>query len=317
MVCCNIFLIFILPQLKILMTFHFTYAKISIRKHINSVFQQVAGSIKASWLSNSCKFMQRSNTMIYEIPPGKNISALFGNWEETLIWSCLQGIMGKLYANDLKNPTAGMAILGDFTFFAGKPDMELVSYKPDWCHQNFMIMVPQNEEWQNAIINHYGSKVKIVSRYAIKKEPDIFNKEKLKHAVSSLPKEYELCMIDEPLYTLCKSEAWSTDLVSQFPTYELYQKLGLGVVICQNNTIVSGASSYSRYREGIEIEIDTKEAYRRKGLAYICGAKLILECLRRNLYPSWDAQNKHSVSLAKKLGYHYSHAYTAIEIREY
>lgn len=255
--------------------------------------------------------------MIYEISNSQNVSPLFGEWEETLIWSCLQGITGKLYADDLVNPTTAMAILGDFTFFAGKPSVEFVSYKPDWCKQDFMIMIPQNEDWQNAIIAFYGSKAKIVSRYAIKKEPDIFDKTKLEKIVSSLPKEYELRMIDEQLYEMCKAEAWSADLVSQFPNYETYRKLGLGAVICQNNRIVSGASSYSRYREGIEIEIDTKEEYRRKGLAYVCGAKLILECLNRNLYPSWDAQNKFSVSLAEKLGYHYSHTYTAIEIWGY
>lgn len=93
--------------------------------------------------------------------------------------------------------------------------------------------------------------------------------------------------------------------------------MGIGAVICKDAIIVSGASSYSRYKEGIEIEIDTKEEYRRKGLAYICGAKLILECLERNLYPSWDAHNSGSVALAEKLGYHYSHTYTAIEIWDY
>ena len=105
--------------------------------------------------------------------------------------------------------------------------------------------------------------------------------------------------------------------MSQFSDYENYRNLGIGAVICKDNIIVSGASSYSRYQEGIEIEIDTKEEYRRKGLAYICGAKLILECLERNLYPSWDAHNKGSVALAEKLGYHYSHTYTAIEIWDY
>lgn len=255
--------------------------------------------------------------MIYEIANTQNVAALFGEWDETLIWSCLQNIMGTIYADDLNNPTAASAVLGDFTFFAGKPNTELVSYKPRWCKQDFMIMIPQNEDWQNAILTYYGEKAKIVSRYAIKKEPDIFDKIKLEKIVSSLPKEYELCMIDEPLYQMCKAENWCADLVSQFPTYEQYQKLGLGVVICQNNQIVSGASSYSRYDKGIEIEIDTRKEYRRKGLAYVCGAKLILECLKRNLYPSWDAQNKFSVSLAEKLGYHYSHTYTAIEIWNY
>lgn len=255
--------------------------------------------------------------MVYEITDTRNVSSLFGKWEETLIWSCLQGVMGKIYADDLNNPTAAMAMIGDFTFFAGKPNIELVSYKPDWCIQNFMIMIPQNESWKNLIIDFYGKKATFISRYAIKKEPDIFDKKKLEKAVASLPEQYILSMIDERLYQMCKAESWSADLVSQFPNYENYCKLGLGAVICKENIIISGASSYSRYKEGIEIEIDTREEYRRKGFAYVCGAKLILECLKRNLYPSWDAHNKGSVALAEKLGYHYSHTYTAIEIYDY
>ena len=78
-----------------------------------------------------------------------------------------------------------------------------------------------------------------------------------------------------------------------------------------------GASSYSTYDKGIEIEIDTREDHRRKGLAYACGAKLILECQKRDLYPSWDAQNKSSVALAEKLGYHFSHEYVAYEVTGY
>lgn len=97
----------------------------------------------------------------------------------------------------------------------------------------------------------------------------------------------------------------------------MYQQLGLGVVICKDGIPVAGASSYSSYQGGIEIEIDTKEEYRRKGLAYCSAAKLILECLDRDLYPSWDAQNPWSVALAEKLGYHFSHEYIAFEVRIY
>lgn len=252
--------------------------------------------------------------MIYEITDTNKVSSLFDNWEETLIWSCLQGIMGKIYANDPDNPTAAMAVIGDFIFFAGTPSMELVSYQPARRARNDRIMIPQNDDWKCLITQHYGERAKIFSRYAIKKESDIFDIEKLEKIVASLPKDYEIHMIDEKLYQMCKSENWSADLVSQFPTWQDYQALGLGAVICRGSIIVSGASSYSRYREGIEIEIDTREDYRRKGLASVCGAKLILECLKRGLYPSWDAHNQSSVALAEKLGYHYSHAYTAVEV---
>ena len=255
--------------------------------------------------------------MICEITNPTNVSPLFGDWQESLIWSCLQGVMGKIYADDLEHPTAAMAILGDFSFYAGKPSVELVSYKPDWCTQDFIIMVPQNDGWKDTIIQFYKDKAKIVSRYAIKKEPGVFDKEKLEETVASLPGGYELRMIDEQLYHMCRAESWSADLVSSFASYEDYSRLGLGAVILRDNAIVSGASSYSAYREGIEIEIDTREDYRQKGLAYICGAKLILECLKKELYPSWDAQNKISVALAEKLGYHYSHTYTAVEVWGY
>lgn len=253
--------------------------------------------------------------MVYEIADTSHASPLFCGWDETLIWSCLQGIMGKIYADDPDRPTAAMAVIGDFTFFAGKPNIELVSYKPDGNARSFMIMVPQDTHWQQIILGVYGERARLISRYAIKKEPDIFDREKLEKAVAALPEQYELSMIDERLYHMCKTQSWSSDLVAQFPDYADYRSLGIGAVICRDNSIVSGASSYSRYRDGIEIEIDTKKEYRRKGLAYICGAKLILECLKRGLYPSWDAHNKGSVALAEKLGYHYSHTYTAIEIR--
>ncbi len=255
--------------------------------------------------------------MIYEITETKNVAFLFDKWDETLIWSCLQKIMGKIYANHLTCPTSAMAIIGDFTFFAGNPCAELITYKPDWCTQDFMIMVPQNKKWEAMIVQLYGNKAKIVSRYATKKEPDIFNVQHLKTIAESLSNEYTIHKINEYFYHMCKSEKWSVDLVSLFKNDKEYCKWGLGIIILKDHTIVSGASSYSRYQEGIEIEIDTKKEYQQKGLASVCGAQLILECLKQHLYPSWDAQNEISLALAKKLGYHYSHTYTAIEIWGY
>jgi GNAT superfamily N-acetyltransferase len=255
--------------------------------------------------------------MVIKLDDTKKAESLLLNWQETLIWSCLQDIMGNIYVNSLEEPLSAMAILGDFCFFAGLPDKELVQYKPEEYRNNFIIMVPQNDQWAELIVSGYGDKAKKVTRYAIKKEKDVFDKEKLQSVVRSLPPEYSLKLIDEDIYNLCKASDWSMDLVSQYRDYDMYQKLGVGVAALKDGELVSGASSYSRYQDGIEIEIDTKEEHRRKGLAYVCGAKLILECLDRGLYPSWDAQNKWSVALAEKLGYHYDHDYLAYEIHGY
>lgn len=86
--------------------------------------------------------------------------------------------------------------------------------------------------------------------------------------------------------------------------------------ILKDREIVSGASSYSGYRGGIEIETDTKADERRRGLAKACGAQLIWECRRRGLYPSWDAHAKASLALAEQLGYQFNREYPVYEVSE-
>ena len=59
--------------------------------------------------------------MIYKIYDTENASPLFAGWEETLIWSCLDGLMGCIYGDHPLFPQSAVAVLGDFSFFAGKP----------------------------------------------------------------------------------------------------------------------------------------------------------------------------------------------------
>ena len=155
---------------------------------------------------------------------------------------------------------------------------------------------------------------KRVERYAIKKEPGIFDKGHLARIAGSLKEGYELKLIDKEIFQQTKKSQWSVDFTSQFSDYGDYQERGLGAAVLAGGELVAGASSYTVYQGGIEIEIGTREDYRRKGLASACGAKLVLECMERGLYPSWDAQNWWSVKLAEKLGYHFDRAYPAYEV---
>ena len=258
--------------------------------------------------------MQEQFKDVDKIQDTNKAERLFRDWQETIIWSCLQGIMGSIYAEDTEEPASAVAILGDFCFLAGKPDSKLLSYKPEECKQNFIIMVPQSNEWADLIEKFYGEKAKKVMRYATKKEGNIFDRTLLQNIIASLKHPYSMKRMDRELFQYCAAHDWSRDLVSQYSDYEEYERLGLGIVILDKGVPVSGASSYTRYETGIEVEIDTKEEYRRKGLASVCGAGLILECMDRELYPSWDAQNKWSLALAEKLGYHFDYEYPAYEI---
>ena len=246
--------------------------------------------------------------MVYELKDTTAAESIFAGWQETLIYSCLQNVMGKIYVTDTENPRSAFAFIGCFGFLAGEPDRELVLSKPD----GFVIMVPQNEEWASLIEDCYPD-AKRVTRYAIRKDT-CFDQAALRKELEKLPEGYELKPIDSALYDQCLENPVTRDFVSPFGSSEKYLELGRGMVITKDGRIVSGASSYTRYREGIEIEVDTAESERRKHLATIACAALILRCLKEGLYPSWDAQNMNSVRLAEKLGYEFDHEYAAYEI---
>lgn len=247
----------------------------------------------------------------------KNLDRLFEGWNDTLIWSCLQGYMGSAWADNSIDPKSAQIAIADFCFLAGEPNIELVKYKPLKYNSDFVIMVPQDKEWAKLIEEVYLENAVRVARYAIKKEFDVFNVKKLEKMVENASRDFDIRLIDKEIYDMAMEQEWSRDLCSQFENYEQYSAKGLGVAAMHNGELVSGASSYTVYRDGIEIEIDTRADYRRKGLALVCGAKLILECINRNLYPSWDAQNKWSVGLAEKLGYHFDKEYVAYEVNSY
>lgn len=248
--------------------------------------------------------------MIQKLQDPSKAALLFQDWNETMIWSALQGVMGEIYANEAI--TAAAVVAGDFCFFGGIPDRELIEMLTG---TPFIIATPQNEDWGNLIKAVHDTHATPRERYAIRKELNVFNREHLQQLVFDLPEGYTLHPIGEELYDRCKQASWSRDLVSKYPTYESYKKLGMGTAVLYNGELVAGASSYYTYRDGIEIEIDTRNDHRRKGLATACGAALILKCLEQGKYPSWDAQNLWSVALAEKLGYHFSHSYRVYEIQ--
>ena len=156
----------------------------------------------------------------------EEVEEIFDGWQETLIWSCLQGVMGEIYTDHAVNPSSAMALLGDFCFLAGVPNEELTRFRPAGCSQDFVIMVPRDERWAQMIEGCYKDKAKKVIRYAFHKEPDRFCREKLEEMVSALPAEYTLRMLDEDMFHWCrdgqgtKEREWCRDWVSQYADYE-------------------------------------------------------------------------------------------------
>lgn len=282
------------------------------------------------------------------------VENLFKGWQETIIWSCLQGVMGGIYTDsreadfqetdgrkadgrdadcrdaDCRSAGAGedpaqkaqtalraAAVLGDFCFLAGEPSSAFAAERrADFGR--YALFVPQNKGWETAIEAAFGSRAKKITRYATQKTAAGFDRQKLRQMAEAVPPAYAFRLIDEALFQQCLAESWCRDFVSQYRDYEMFERLGLGVVLTERETgaVVSGASAYSAYIGGIEIEVDTREDFRRRGFAAACCARLILECLDRGIYPSWDAHTEASLALAEKLGYRAAQSYTAYEISE-
>lgn len=241
---------------------------------------------------------------VFELDDPAKAAPVFADWEDpdTGILSCLDGVMGKILVTDPEQPKSALAVVGDFAFVAGEPDPELLRGKPE----KWMLVVPQNKAWEYLIEDNFVAYKRV--RYAIKKDTR-FDRKKLQAMVEALPEGYELRKIDSALYELCRKEEDFEDCVSVFESKEQYLELGRGWAVLKDGKLVGAASSYSRYRDGIEIEIDIAKEERHKGLGSAAAAKLILSCLDEGLYPSWDAANKLSVRLAEKLGYEFSREY--------
>lgn len=249
--------------------------------------------------------------VMHKVSDVQSVGWLFEESRDTLVWSCLEGTMGCIYADDRENPKTAAAMLGDFCFLRGEARKDIAEFLFQAREKESLIMIPENQEWERCIEQTFQSNAERFTRYATKKEWGVWDYKKLEQIAGSIPEGYEIQMIEEEVYDYAINHDWCRDWVGQYTDYEDYRENGIGVVVTKDNIPVAGASSYAYFSEGIEVEIDTHKDYRRKGLGLICGARLILECAERGLYPSWDAHNQASLSLARKLGYRLDHPYTA------
>ncbi|HCQ88916.1 MAG TPA: GNAT family N-acetyltransferase [Clostridium sp.] len=227
---------------------------------------------------------------------------MFKNMKDTMILSYLQGHMGTAWVDDIGNPTVAQILVGVFVFYAGDPNAKAA--------EELLLNIPENilaivntDEWKNCIEIVYKGRIEKFQRYAFKKNYEYLKRDMMEEFLSKLPEGYELKRIDKYIALETSFQNLSEDFTSQYESIDDYINKGVGYCILHNGQVVCAASSYSVYNDGIEIEVDTHTDYRRKGLATVASAALILDCLDKGKYPNWDADNLNSVSLAEKLGY--------------
>ena len=234
------------------------------------------------------------------------VAPLFANREERLIRCVLEGNGGYMWT--VGTHRAALCENGDFLFAAGDADGQRRLLEC-WKNENagrFVILIPQGDI-AGIMENVFGAHAARAERYAFDSPPN--DVEALERMTQHLPQGVVLHPFDENICRMALDEEWSRDFCSQFESVQDYLSRGCGVAALHNGELVGGASSYIRLSDAIEIQVDTRSDWQRRGIASACSAALILECLRRGLAPGWDADNPVSAHLAQKLGYRPKGAY--------
>ena len=232
------------------------------------------------------------------------------------LWSCVEGNMGRAWVDRKAEPSIAMVVVADFCFLLGcTEDMSDKVAIKELLEQFKRKIIVANDTYGISVIEKYfPSNHKKYSRYAIKKETDVFKKDVLNNFIAAIEPKFHIEKINEVNYNKVLEDEFMADCCSNYSSLGEFLKSGIGYVIIHDGEIISGASSYSYCKGSIDITIGTKEKYRQRGLALACASKVILDCLDKNIYPRWDASNLESVALAKKLGYHFKKEYKVYSI---
>jgi len=227
-------------------------------------------------------------------PPQQQFSAAFTG-----------GITGCGYVNG----TSAAVVVSDSVELCGDFDADIYAElrKSDELH----LMAPP-PDWLPAIEKDGAFTVKAYTRTAF----EAISPEKAQKLGETFEPndQFEIAAIDSELAAQLLSEEWSADLVLNTMTPPNNMLGGFGFVAKIDGTIAGGVGCYTMYPNGIEVEIDTRSGYRRRGIATRLAQRMILECGRRGLECHWDAMNQESAALATKLGFSPAGTYPAIQL---
>ena len=217
--------------------------------------------------------------------------------------------LGQFFMN--AHETSCLYQLGNFIFPAGQVDPDLWQEFSEKYSLADKVIISEEPSWQEFLDSQ--SELQRFTRYAFSDRAS-FDTEALEELRSRLPANYQLCPIDVMSYERLVEEVWSQDLQGDFSDFDHFQAAGgFGFLLYSGKEIIAGVSTGLVYNGALEIEIATKPAYQRKGLAKILGAQMILEAQKRSLFPLWDAHNEASKKVAESLGYQRLGAYSAYE----
>lgn len=210
---------------------------------------------------------------------------------------------GQIFVDSMDNITCALFWHQcGFAYLSGKPNVsflsEVAALIRNEHHNNLRRFILQidNNEWDNYFFQEDG--IIREDRYSFYfQKTDILNKEII------LPDGFVMKEIDEILLSkingnIIPSFSWDSDI-------EFLNK-GKGFCILFGNEIAATVFSSAVSHDEIDIGIETKESFRRCGLAAILARRIVQYILEEHKTPVWECHTGNTVSrhTAEKIGFH-------------
>ncbi len=239
---------------------------------------------------------------IKHIKPGKRsvLAGLFANHtaDRMLIESVIQGDIGLALADSQTNPQVAQITFGSFTMFGGNAQHPIAHQLIQEMPKDTWV-TPISSAWRQMMFDIHAQHLE--KRQWIEFSSSSLDIDYLRQLKKRVPFGFEIKRVDIDLAEQVMNDDFST--FTGFCSLSDFVERGIGFCATKENQIVCYAGTYAQCKAGIEVQISTEWDFRRKGLATVVGATLVVHCLEHRIEPHWSAINPISAKLACKLGY--------------
>jgi GNAT superfamily N-acetyltransferase len=218
-----------------------------------------------------------------------------------VIDAILQGYCGTATTNAGGKPEVARLGVGVFAFFGGDPAHPAAEtlIRP---LSGERIIVCADGSWREAIQRAHGARIETEPRVSFSSaELRLVHLRKL---MSNTPDGFRVERLNLDLARRIRAEVHPDLLLAEvFASPSDFVERGIGFCALTGGQLVCVATSAFVCDGAIEIQINTRKAYRGLGLATAVGAALLVYCLEHGIDPHWDAGDPASERVAEKLGY--------------
>lgn len=232
----------------------------------------------------------------------------------------LEGYMGEAYTDNKEKPNFAVLFCRRYCFINGDCQSKEAEKFLKSLDSSYRVIIADSS-WYPLIEKVFQGHYEKNKRYALKEDGNKFEVKQLEENSKLLDKKYVIKEINEAIYKtiqknkeMARKENADPDDLRFLNLTDNYLEQGIGVCCFDKDEIIGICGSSIIYSKSIEINIKVKEEYHKQHIATVMASQLILRCLEKGIYPSWDAANLNSLGLAKKLGYQYDSEYEIYEI---